>query len=59
MNDLDRLHDGSHVRQYRPSQWRRMLEDCGFAIEWVEPFTRHRPLTSLTDHVSALGNPVA
>jgi ubiquinone/menaquinone biosynthesis C-methylase UbiE len=51
MNELDRLHDESHVRQYRPSQWERMLAQAGFVVESVEPYTRHRPLTALTDSV--------
>lgn len=53
MNELDRYHDESHVRQYRPSEWRRMLDDCGFVVEAVEPYTQHRPLTALTAGVSA------
>ncbi len=53
MNELDRYHDESHVRQYRPSEWRRMLDDCGFVVETVQPYTQHRPLTSLTAGVSA------
>jgi len=52
MNELDRLHDESHVRQYRPSQWERTLAQIGFVVESIEPYTRHRPLTSLTDDVS-------
>jgi SAM-dependent methyltransferase len=52
MNELDRYHDESHVRQYRPSEWREMLEARGFRVEEVEPYTQHRPLTSLTDGVS-------
>jgi len=52
MNALDRLHDESHVRQYRPSEWRRMLEEAGFTVHVVEPYVRHRPLTALTDGVS-------
>lgn len=52
MNQLDRYHDESHVRQYRPSEWRQMLEALGFAVEAVEPYIKHRPLTSLTDRVS-------
>lgn len=47
MNQLDRYHDESHVREYRPSEWRRMLEGSGFVLEAVEPYTQHRPLTSL------------
>ena len=53
MNALDRLHDESHVREYRPSEWTRMLEANGFVVETVEPYTKHRPLTALTDGVSA------
>ena len=53
MNELDRYHDESHVRQYRPSEWRCMLDGCGFAVETVEPYTQHRPLTALTAGVSA------
>ncbi len=53
MNQLDRYHDESHVRQYRPSEWRRMLDACGFAVETAEPYTQHRPLTSLTAGVDA------
>ena len=52
MNQLDRYHDESHVRQYRPGEWQQTLESLGFAVEAVEPYIKHRPLTSLTDRVS-------
>jgi ubiquinone/menaquinone biosynthesis C-methylase UbiE len=52
MNELDRLHDESHVREYRPSEWRRLLEGCGLAVDLVEPYSKHLPLTSLTTNVS-------
>ncbi len=52
MNELDRYHDESHVRQYRASEWRQMLERLGFSTERVEPYIRHRPLSSLTEGVS-------
>lgn len=55
MNQLDRYHDPSHVRQYRPSEWRRLLEDQGFIVEVVEPYTKHRPLTSFTGKASPEG----
>ncbi|MCL5677227.1 MAG: methyltransferase domain-containing protein [Firmicutes bacterium] len=29
MNELDRYHDESHVREYRPTEWRRMLQELG------------------------------
>ena len=53
MNQLDWLHDESHVREYRPSEWRCMLAACGLVVETVETYTRHRPLTALTDGVSS------
>jgi hypothetical protein len=52
MNELDWYHDESHVRQYRPSEWIRLLQETGFALETLETYTRHRPLTSLTTGVS-------
>jgi ubiquinone/menaquinone biosynthesis C-methylase UbiE len=52
MNKLDWYHDESHIRQYRPQEWRKMLEDGGFAVEIMEPYIQHRPLTSLTDGVT-------
>lgn len=52
MNELDTYHDESHVRQYRPSEWLRMLEALGLVVEAVEPYTKHRPLSSLTKDVS-------
>ncbi len=51
MNRLDWLHDHSHVREYRVSEWERMLAEAGFKVEVIEPYTRHRPLSSLTANV--------
>jgi ubiquinone/menaquinone biosynthesis C-methylase UbiE len=53
MNELDRLHDASHVRQYRPSEWQRLLTEAGFTIDAIEPYQKHRPLSALTAGVSA------
>lgn len=53
MNALDTYHDWSHVRQYRPSEWRRMLDEAGFEVTHSELYTKHRPLTSLTKDVCA------
>jgi len=55
MNELDRYHDESHVREYRPSEWRRLLEGQGFKVEALEPYTKHRPLTSFTEKASPKG----
>ncbi len=52
MNRLDRYHDESHVREYRPSEWQRLLEAHGFAVEAVEVYVKHRPLTAFTVDVS-------
>ncbi len=52
MNVLDRYHDPSHVREYRASEWKRLLEDHRFAIERVEGYSKHRPVTALTDNVA-------
>jgi ubiquinone/menaquinone biosynthesis C-methylase UbiE len=52
MNQLDRLHDASHVRQYRPSEWQKRLTDARFTIDAVEPYQKHRPLTALTAGVA-------
>jgi ubiquinone/menaquinone biosynthesis C-methylase UbiE len=53
MNQLDLLHDASHVREYRPSAWQQMLEQAGLVVEATEPYTRHRPLSAFTDGVAA------
>jgi ubiquinone/menaquinone biosynthesis C-methylase UbiE len=53
INELDWYHDHSHVREYRPSEWRQMLTQAGFRIEAIEPYTQNRPLTSLTRDVDA------
>lgn len=52
MNKLDWYHDESHVREYRASEWRAMLAGVGFAIDVVEPYRQHRPLSALTAGVS-------
>jgi SAM-dependent methyltransferase len=52
MNRLDRYHDESHVREYRPSEWQQLLEDHGFAVAAIEGYVRHRPLSALTTDVS-------
>ena len=51
MNQLDRYHDPSHVRQYRPNEWHDLLESAGFGVDALEGYTRHRPLSALTTDV--------
>ena len=55
MNRLDSCHDPSHVRQYRPTEWRGLFESHGLEVEALEPYVQHRPLTSLTDNASPEG----
>ncbi len=52
LNELDLLHDHSHVREYRPSEWAAMLEQAGFVVDAVEPYTQHRPISTLTGDVA-------
>ena len=52
MNRLDWLHDESHVREYRPGEWRAMLAAAGCQVLTLESYVRHRPLSSLTERVS-------
>ena len=52
MNRLDLLHDESHVREYRPSEWAALLAETGYEVEVIEPYIRHRALTSLTASVA-------
>jgi SAM-dependent methyltransferase len=49
LNRLDVLHDHSHVREYRPSEWRSMMQEAGCKVEVVEPYTKHRPLSAFTE----------
>jgi ubiquinone/menaquinone biosynthesis C-methylase UbiE len=51
LNRLDWLHDHSHVRQYRPSEWEGMMQAAGCRIEIVQPYTKHRPLSAFTNGV--------
>jgi SAM-dependent methyltransferase len=48
MNRLDVLHDGSHVREYRPCGLADMVTAAGFDVTTVETYTRHKPVSSLT-----------
>jgi ubiquinone/menaquinone biosynthesis C-methylase UbiE len=37
LNRLDWLHDHSHVREYRPSEWWRMMQDAGLEPSRLTP----------------------
>jgi ubiquinone/menaquinone biosynthesis C-methylase UbiE len=53
LNHLDVLHDHSHIREYRPSEWQNMLHEAGCKTEVIEPYTKHRPLSAFTNGVDA------
>jgi SAM-dependent methyltransferase len=55
LNRLDVLHDHSHVREYRPSEWERMIQEVGCKTVVVEPYTKHRPLSAFTNGVDPKG----
>ena len=53
LNRLDVLHDPSHVREYRPCEWERMMQDAGFEVQTVEPYAKLRPLSAFTNGVES------
>jgi ubiquinone/menaquinone biosynthesis C-methylase UbiE len=53
MNQLDLLHDPSHVREYSAPAWQAMLLEAGFSVERVENYEMLRPLADLTAGVEA------
>lgn len=52
LHRLDVLHDHSHVRQYRASEWERMLTAAGFRVRTLEAYEQERPLTAYTSDVA-------
>lgn len=48
MNTLDVLHDRSHVREYRPSEWREMVSEAGLELREMRAYMRNFPLSRLT-----------
>ncbi len=48
MNLLDALHDRSHVREYRPSEWKGLVSEAGLEPMEMRTYTRNLPLTRLT-----------
>lgn len=39
INELDVLHDPTTVRNYRPSEWRRFVEEAGLRLDWIDEET--------------------
>lgn len=52
LHRLDSLHDHSHVRQYRGSEWEQMLLRQGFRLRAIETYEQDRPLTAFTKDVA-------
>lgn len=53
--ELERIRDPSHVRNYTPAQWQRLIEDAGFTLE--ELTTSHRTELVFSDWVRTSGSP--
>jgi ubiquinone/menaquinone biosynthesis C-methylase UbiE len=55
--DTERLRDPSHVRNYSPTEWRRMTEEAGFRVDRVD--TTHRSYLTFSDWVRTSGSDAA
>jgi SAM-dependent methyltransferase len=56
VNELDRLHDPTTVRNYRPSEWRAMVEGAGLRVDALEIELRERPAgASLSNWIARAG----
>lgn len=53
--ELERIRDTSHVRNYTPSEWRRFIPEAGFTLE--ELTTAHRTELVFSDWVRTSGSP--
>jgi SAM-dependent methyltransferase len=60
INALDRLHDPTTVRNYRPSEWRAMVEAAGLRVDSVEAEIHELPEgRSLSDWIARSGGSTA
>ena len=53
MNHLDVLHDPSHVREYRLSEWEALLSDAGLEVREMSRYRRHQPMSKFTEGLEA------
>lgn len=53
--ETERLRDPSHVRNYTPSEWRRLIGEAGFTLEELTTF--HRTELVFSDWVRTSGSP--
>ena len=44
-NRVELLRDGSHVRNYTPTEWRRFVTDAGFLLEELDQVCESEPIT--------------
>jgi ubiquinone/menaquinone biosynthesis C-methylase UbiE len=51
INRLDVLHDPSHVRDYRESEWRALITGAGLELASLRPYRKRVPLSHFTDMV--------
>lgn len=60
LNDLDCLHDPTTVRNYRPSEWRAMIERSGLRLDSIEAEVHELPEgRSLADWIARSGGSTA
>jgi ubiquinone/menaquinone biosynthesis C-methylase UbiE len=56
INQLDALHDPTTVRNWRPSEWRALVEGAGLRLDWMEPECYELPEgRSLTEWIARSG----
>lgn len=55
--EVERMRDPSHLRNYTPSEWRSLITEAGFTIE--EETTSHRSELVFSDWVRTSGSPPA
>lgn len=51
INRLDVLHDPSHVREYRASEWTALIEGAGLRLLSMRPYRKRMPLSHFTKMV--------
>jgi SAM-dependent methyltransferase len=55
MEEIERLHDPTHVRSYSEQEWRGFLEDAGLEVEQVELLEKWRNVDAWCDRTGCLG----
>ncbi len=55
MEEIERLHDPTHVRSYSEAEWRGFLEAAGLRVEQVELVEKWRQVDQWCDRTGCLG----